>query len=486
MLQPFKFEKEGKGTDYWVRRLMRQNMPVAGTVIAELNKLSENDDAHLNHLAELILRDPNLTSHVLRIANSVQYSGSKGRVNTVSRAIVIIGLKGMRAICISLMLIDSLLKNGAKERMLELVAQGFHAATQARALMAAQDEEAAEEVFIAALLYNLGEMAYWSSTDVTSKNDALVADSAKARTEAAQEVLGTSFNKITKGLARQWKLGATLEEALVPGKEPSTKAQAVILGEKISRAALKGWDSPGMKKLVEEVSRYTYLEPDECLANCQEQAEMALDVARQYGASDVCHMIPSRHQTFKRPEPAAVKISRIMKSDPQLQLNILRELASTAAQKHNVNTIFQMVIEGIHRGVGMERVAVGFIKNFRVTAKYSLGHGAEDWRETFNFDAGPYADNVFVEAVEKGGLLWVNDAFFKQNKSVGQKETAKVLGGVDCLIYVLEVNGKKPGLIYADRADFGGLITQNHADSFLHFAAQAQYCLQAMSGAAKR
>ncbi|HEY7774558.1 MAG TPA: HDOD domain-containing protein [Marinagarivorans sp.] len=486
MLQPFKLEKEGKGTDYWVRKLTRQSMPVAGSVIAELNKLSDSDDSDLNHLAELILRDPNLTSHVLRIANSVQYSGSGSRVNTVSRAIVIIGLKGMRAICISLMLIDSLMKQGSKERMLELVAQGFHAATQARALVSQQGQDAAEEVFIAALLYNLGEMAYWASTEVSSNNDALITLERKARGEAEQAVLGTTFNKITRGLARQWKLGSTLEEALTPGAKLSKSAQAVLLGEQISRSALKGWDSPGMKKLVHEVSRYTYLEPDECLSRCQEQAEAALDVARQFGASDVCHMIPSRHQTFKRTDTPAAKTSRILKSDPQLQLNILRELASVAAQKQNVNTVFQMVIEGIHRGIGMERVAVGFIKEYRITAKYSLGYGAEDWRTTFNFDAGPYADNIFVEAIDKGGFLWINSDYFKRNKSVNHKETTKVLGGVDCLIYVLEVNGKKPGLIYADRADFGGLITQNHADSFLHFASQAQYCLQAMSSQHKR
>jgi HD-like signal output (HDOD) protein len=485
MLQPFLFEKEGKGTEYWVRRLTRNSMPVAGRVIAELNKLSDNDDADLNHLAELILRDPNLTSHVLRIANSVQYNVSNGRINTVSRAIVMIGLKGMRAVCISLMLIDSLLKNGSKDRMYEIIAQGFHAATQARALMVTQDADAAEEVFIAALLFNLGEMAYWASNDPSQKNEALLkAVSVEERALAANDVLGTSFPKITRGLAKQWKLGRTLEEALVPGKELSAKAKAVILGEEISRAALKGWDSPTMQRLIQETARYTSTEPDECLANCQQQAELALEVARHFGASDVCHMIPSRYQTFNRPEPV-VNVSRIMKSDPQLQLNILRELTSTAVQKHNVNTIFQMVIEGIHRGIGMERVSVGFIKDYRVTARYSLGYGTDNWRQEFDFDAGPYSDNMFAEAVEKGGLLWVNSSFFQSHKSVRQKDTAKVLGGADCLIYVLEVNGKKPGLIYADRGGFGGLITQNHADSFLHFASQAQYNLQTISNPAR-
>src|SRR5690606_2113837 len=103
-----------RGLDGWIRKLTKQNMPVVGKVIAELNTLTGRDDTDVNQLAEVILRDPNLTSHVLRVANSVYFNHSGSSINTVSRAIVLIGLKGMRAICISLLLIDFLLKKGPR------------------------------------------------------------------------------------------------------------------------------------------------------------------------------------------------------------------------------------------------------------------------------------------------------------------------------------------------------------------------------------
>jgi HD-like signal output (HDOD) protein len=480
-MRPFNFEAENKGTDYWVKRLMRKSMPVAGTVIAELNKLSDEDDADINRLAELILRDPNLTSHVLRIANSVQYNASSAQINTITRAIVMIGLKGMRAVCISLMLIDSLLKSGPKERMLELMAQSFHAATQARALMVFRNPDAAEEVFIAALLYNLGEMAYWSSNELTVKNDQLLNPIESIRFDAAEIILGSSFKKITRGLAKQWKLGPVLEDSLTLSKTPSDASMAVNLGEQISRAARKGWDSPAMKALVEEVCVYTSLDAKACLASLKEQAEVALDVAKQFGAGHVGCMIPSRHQRCVPAKESTAPSSLVMKSDPQLQLNILRELTNTTAQKQNVNTVFQMVIEGMHRGIGLERVAVAFVQNYRAQARYSLGHGADHWRKTFDFDVGPFSDNCFVRALEIGGLSWINESFYSLHKDISRKDTRKILGDVDALIYVLEVNGKRPGFIYADRADFGGVITQDQVDSFHHFAAQAQLNLQVLS-----
>lgn len=480
MLQPFDLNSEGRGTDFWVKRLTRQSMPVVGQVIARLNTLSEDDEADINELAELILRDPNMTSHVLRIANSVQYNVSRKRINTVSRAIVMIGLKGMRALCISLMLIDTLLEAGPKERMVEVMAQSFHAAAQARALMSGFGEDASEEAFIAALLLNLGEMAFWSTVTKPQKYRRMLVGTEEARKQATQDVLGTDFKKISGGLARQWKLGQTLEEALKPKRSSSRQAQAVVLGEKISLASLKGWNSPEMGALIKEACDLTGKDAKYCFAQMKEQAEVALEVAKQYGAEEACAHIPSKTQTYVAPAPS-VKKSRIMKSDPQLQLNILRELTNTVAQKQNVNTIFQMVVEGIHRGIGMERVAVGFIKDYRVNAKHSLGYGTESWRDNFDFDVGPYSDNFFGLAVEKGGLIWVDARFLKSHKTIRTDSTGRVLGNVDCLVFVLEVAAKKPGLIYADRGGFGGLITQNHADSFHHFASQAQYNLQALT-----
>src|SRR5690606_15725167 len=119
-------------------------------------------------------------------------------------------LKGMRAICISLLLIDSLLKQGPREQLLLLIAQGLHAATQARDLVLRQDAEAAEEVFIAALLFNLGEMAFLANEPITDENIALWSADSGERQEAEERVLGTSFKAITRGLAKHWKLGETL------------------------------------------------------------------------------------------------------------------------------------------------------------------------------------------------------------------------------------------------------------------------------------
>lgn len=472
-----------KGLQAWLLKLSKQSMPVAGHVIAELNALTGSDETTLAQLGEVILRDPNLTSHVLRISNSVYYNQTGTPVNTVSRAIALIGLKGMRAISISVLLIDALLAKGPKERLLMLMAQGFHAATQARNIMRRLDDTQAEEVFVAALLYNLGEMAFWSSEKLTLEKAKLFDLDTQVRNQAMTAILGTSFKAITCGLAKQWHLGATLEQALYPSDAPSLKVQTVILGERLSHAALFGWDSAEVNSVIVDIAALVGVDTNTCTQWVKDSAEQALDVATGYGAASVCALIPSPSQQLATQEKRKANIGRVLHADAQLQLSILRELTTATNDRTDVNTIFQMVIEGIHRGIGMERVVIAFIQHHRVKAKYALGQGTERWREVFDFDVSPFCDTIFTHAIKAGGCTWVTPELLSRYNYDMNSEIGKCLGEVEGLIFVLEVNGRKPALFYADRADFGGKITQDHVDSFQHFAAQAQFNLSLVSHA---
>lgn len=470
-----------RGLDSWLKKLTRQSMPVVGKVIAEINSLTGCDDSDVNQLAEVILRDPNLTSHVLRIANSVQYNYSRYPINTVSRAIVLLGLKGMRAVCISLLLIDTLLKSGSKEKLLQLMAQGIHAATQARDLLRQQDEESSEEVFIAALLFHLGEMAFLATEGFNRNNEELHSENFEVRREAMERLLGTSFKAITRGLAKHWRLGQTLEQSLYPPAEPDEKVRAVIIGEKMSHAALKGWDSPAALQVIEEVAAYAEVDLEQAKKLVLGSAERAAEVALHYGAQEACPLIPGVSRCVQPADAPDDTSHNVLHADAQLQLSILRELGTATAERIDVNTIFQMVLEGMHRGIGIERVTVAFIQRHFAKAKYVLGEGTENWRSNFNFDVGPYSENIFSYAIKEGGAVWLDRAFIDKHPGLWTADISRCLGQYPAFIYALKLGERTPALFYGDRAAFGGKFTQEQFDSFRHFAAQAQMNLNLLS-----
>jgi len=473
-----------KGLKAWTQRLSKREMPVIGEVIEELNKITSSDETGVNQLAEVILRDPQLTSQVLRVANSVQYNYSRAQVNTISRAIVLIGLKGVRAICISLLVMDSLLGEHPKEQLLKIVARAFHAATQARNLATEMGEKNSEEVFIAGLLFHLGEMAFWATEEADRDLPGLYSEDAVERREAMDEVLGTSFKAITRELARHWKLGSTLEEALNPSSSTaSTKVQAVIIGERLSRAALYGWASPQIKRVLSEIMVFTGKNAEYALKMVREGADQAASTALSYGVSEVCPLIPSSSKKVKV-QPRKI-ISKMLKGDPMVQLSILRDLSVAATDNLDVNTIFQMVIEGMHRGIGLERVCIAFVDRHKLKAKYMLGEGTDHWRSSFMIDIGPYSENLFTDALTRNEASWFTAEMIKQSPQLYDDNITRIVGKMPSFVSALTLGQRKVGLFYADRWTHGGLLEEEQFESFKHFAMQAQTILIQQSAARK-
>jgi len=137
-------QKDVHGLEAWVEKLAKQDLPVLANVLKELNQLTAGDDTSANQLADAIMKDAALTSQVLRIANSVHYNPvSDSQFNTISRAVVQVGFKGIRAICISVMVIDSLLGKDPNPEVMLGMARSFHAGVQARRMAAISPSGAA-------------------------------------------------------------------------------------------------------------------------------------------------------------------------------------------------------------------------------------------------------------------------------------------------------------------------------------------------------
>jgi HD-like signal output (HDOD) protein len=473
-----------RGREAWVEKLSKKEMPVLAGVVQELNQLTGDDDAEVNQLAEVILKDAHLTSQILRIANSVQYNPSSYPINTISRAIILVGFSGVRAICISVMVIDSLLGKKPRERVLEQLAQSFHAAAQARYLMRRANQDVQEEVFIAALLYHLGEMSFWSTGgSAVDTLDALLLENKFTEKQAVDEVLGCSFKSISKSLADIWNLGETLEQSLYPPSSPSPKVVAVCLGEQLSRAATKGWDSSEALEIITKISKFSGVSVADVKKSVMDTADEAVNTAITYGAAKICHLIPSRNN--KGTITQENRSLKPLKADPQLQLNILRELSNALMEKLDVNSIFQMVLEGLHRGIGLERVALAFVSNKSASAKYILGQGTDEWRQKFNFSLGPMDDNIFTKAIKIKEPMWFKKSDLTQLKYLYSEEIINILGCRPSFVAGVFLNERCIAIFYADRWQYGGELTDEQFQSFRHFILQTQMSLQMLASGAK-
>ena len=134
------------------------------------------------------------------------------------------------------------------------MARGFHAAVQARSLGGMRRDGRSEEVFIAALLSRVGDMAFWCFGGAAAQRlDEVLNDGGQTPDEAQMSVLGFRLRQLTAGLAREWKLGPLLL-SVVEGGGRGGAEQAIVFGQRLAIEVENGWDAPGTRKLSEEMS----------------------------------------------------------------------------------------------------------------------------------------------------------------------------------------------------------------------------------------
>ena len=458
----------------WVEKLSQIEMPILSAVVRQLNQLTGDDDAEVNQLAEVILKDPHMTSQILKVANSVQYNPINTSISTVSRAIVLLGFQGVRSLYISLMVVDSLLNDKPRDRLLETMAKAFHAAVLARAMYQKVDKKNHEEVFIATLLYHLGEMAFWAYGGQTA-DDLEVAES---DCKSIEKTIGTSFTNLSKELGKAWRLGDTLQEALSLGGQKSEKAQAVLLGDAFSQSDLN--DKMTQKELMKKIASFTGQSLSDTKQLINESSETAAVVAIEFGAAKVCHLIPGYKdvsQSKDSPQEAT-----IIEADASLQLKVLRDMASAITDVElDVTTVFQMALEGMHRGIGLERVALAFFRQTKLQLKYVLGESTDGWRKDFVYDTAQGQENLFAEVVNRPQPVWVDENFLKKNRYLIDEKTQALLGAKPAFIGVLRINHRNAALFYADRGNTQESLSMEQFDAFKHFLSQCEISVQAMA-----
>ncbi len=470
-----------KGLQQWVKRLSANEMPVLGKVVKELNDLTGQEETEISQLASVILQDPHLTSQVLRIANTVRYNPHDQEINTVTRAIVLIGFTGVRAICISLMVIESLLGKKPRQHLLSQMASAFHGATQARAFTSHLGHEEREEVFVATLLYNLGEMAFWAYGGADADKLDVDIDSSSDTKALIMERLGTSFKELSKELGKTWHLGNVLQEALSNQPSVSKKAQAVRLGEAVARVPAEKWVSSEMDCILQKVVKFTGLSYLDARALVDKMAEEAASVALSYGVPEVCQLIPNPNSAVVHTPKEEKETIKILQADAKLQLKLLRELTTVVTEQVDVNTIFRMVLEGMHRGIGLERVVLAFFRKTQLSAKYILGQGAEGWRENFNFDLDSPEPTIFSYASNRREPVWLGQKETMWDANMFTSKVKKLTQRRPLFIGVLRVNNRNAALVYADRGLTEEPLTKEHFESFCHFISQAQFSLQTLA-----
>lgn len=473
-----------QGLEYWVEHLSEAELPALATVVQELQKLAEQDQSSVSQLAEVLLRDASLTSQVLRVANSVYYNPSQESIRTISRAIVLIGFENVRLIGLSVCLIDQLLGNEPREQLLELLARAFHAAVQARNLAGFVLAREQEEVFIAALLCNVGELAFWAGGGQQADTLSVLLRQPGQEAEAAvRQVLGFSFRQLSTGLMRSWGLGDSPGVLVSASAQRDPASRAVALGVRISEAALDGWDCAEMEKLIDQVAQFTQLPREEVLPLILANANEAVKVAATFGASRLCRLIP---QT----DPEQIRLQQERRRAALLQPDLawmrqcLQDLGGLAAAPVGIEPVLDTLVDGLHRGAGVERVMVAVLadQQTRYRVRRAAGEGSAQWLAGFELAVGGAGEaHLFDYVLKSRECIWMGVPASYGLKDLVSQALRQQLGQGMFFIAPLLAGKRSIGVLYADNRPSGRALLHEQYVAFRHFSQAVGRCLEALS-----
>ncbi len=190
------------------------NFPSPPGVAAHIIELAQDPEIEMGKVAKALSMDSALSSKVLRIANSPLYAQRRKSEN-LRQALVVLGLNATLTLALSFSLVKSL--RGAKSNGLDYKLywrRALLAATAARALSDFLHQTLAEEIFLAALLQDVGMLALDQSLPDLYRNIGALQQDHAALAEFETKRLQVDHAYIGGWMMCNWHLPERLHTAI--------------------------------------------------------------------------------------------------------------------------------------------------------------------------------------------------------------------------------------------------------------------------------
>ncbi len=201
---------------FLVRRMRHKSeFPALSSAIRELNHLVVNDRQSIAKLSTTILKDFALTNKILRTVNSAFFRRGSGKISTISRAVVILGLQTVRNIASSMLLFEHLQDNQTKSRLNDHMLTSMFSGVLAGEIASGAKNGRREEAFLCATFHNLGRLltTYYFSEEST-EIERLREQRNLTWQQASTVVLGVSFEELGIAIAKEWDFPDSLIDSM--------------------------------------------------------------------------------------------------------------------------------------------------------------------------------------------------------------------------------------------------------------------------------
>lgn len=182
-------------------------------VAMEVLRLTENQRVDSQTLKQCIERDPALAAKVLRVVNSSLF-GLSGKVENLTQAIALLGIKPLKLLVLGFSLPSELLDNLDREQLQRYWRGSLTRAVAARQLMTSQWKAPGDDVFLVALLQDIGLLVLLQQLGTPyAKFLTQAREEQQDLLDLERDSLGFDHRQLTVEVLRNWNLPSAYTNA---------------------------------------------------------------------------------------------------------------------------------------------------------------------------------------------------------------------------------------------------------------------------------
>ncbi|MBL0700354.1 MAG: HDOD domain-containing protein [Desulfosarcina sp.] len=203
-------------------------LPEISTIVSELNEVINDPQSSAEDIATVVNKSPSLAARLLKIVNSSFY-GFQSRIDSISRAVAVIGTKEISSLAIGLSAI-SVFKDIPKEiaDMHLFLKHSLACGLLARIIAAHNNIPQTEQLFVAGLLHDIGRVViYKDFSGQAAMLFRLCAGGDKLLYQEEKNWLGCKHTDVGKILLTKWNLPETLVHSVFYHHNPSRAREPV-------------------------------------------------------------------------------------------------------------------------------------------------------------------------------------------------------------------------------------------------------------------
>lgn len=444
-----------KTTGQWIELIANSELPAITSTAGMLDKFSNDDKSSLPKLSQAILHDQALASCLLKVANNAQFMGVN-KITTVSRATVVLGIQTVKNVCLTAKLVESLLASKSLDfrvykKLMQLMANSFFAGMLAKMMAPNYSDEIQEEMYLAALLYGIGETAFWSSGGQIADQLVQAVDIENPGFKAyCEKEIGTTFNALSSGLVKTWNLSDLLLKALDQPENRTTEIKTIFFADKLSTSISQPSENKEeFDALLAEIATLMKISVQQLTVRIEHTRNQAIELLKSYGAEvliDLINVLPSASDFSESKSFAPIHQITQEKS----LLSAFMKLTKLMKSSRDINEYLQSALIDSINTFEFDRCSFLMMSDdkLQVKSRFVFNHQAQEETTKIALHIRQ-SDNAIGRVLDSKIPALINDYTHRQWRDLITKELVEFINGGALVIVPVNIGNKAIGVICA-------------------------------------